>query len=265
MRTTWNTVPRMSSDIATLDDAKNGKTGGSWRSEFRRGVAACSPVLLGVAPCALVLGAQAAQKGMSLLEVPLMTGSNFAGGSEFAAIQLWTSPPHVALIAFITFLVNSRHLLMGAALAPYIQHLPKRKVFPALFLMCDETWAMSLADARRRAAENKEARGIGPAFSLPYYVGTGLCVYIAWVAFTTLGAALGPVMGNVEAYGFNLAFPAIFLVLLRGMWTGFRAARPWLVALVVAALTYLFVPGAWYVAAGALSGLAAAWFLTSDA
>jgi predicted branched-subunit amino acid permease len=256
MRTVWNTVRRMSSDIATLDDAKTS----GWRSEFRRGVAACSPVLLGVAPCALVLGAQAAQKGMSVLEVPLMTGSNFAGGSEFAAIQLWTSPPHVALIAFITFLVNSRHLLMGAALAPFIQHLPKRKVFPALFLMCDETWALSLADARRRAA-----LGVGPAFSLPYYVGTGLCVYVAWVAFTTLGAALGPVMGNVEAYGFNLAFPAIFLVLLRGMWTGFRAARPWLVSLVVAALTYLFVPGAWYVAAGALSGLAAAWLLASDA
>lgn len=256
MLAAWNTVRGMTTEV----HASPGEAHTGIRAEFRRGVATCAPVLLGVAPCALVLGAQAAQKGMSLLEVPMMTGSNFAGGSEFAAIQLWTSPPHVALIAFITFLVNSRHLLMGAALAPYLQHLPKRKVFPALFLMCDETWALSLADARRRAA-----RDVGPAFSLPYYVGAGLCVYIAWVAFTTLGAALGPVLGNVEAYGFNLAFPAIFLVLLRGMWTGFRAARPWLVSLVVAALTYLFVPGAWYVAAGALSGLAAAWFLASDA
>ncbi len=257
----WNTVRRMTSEIASLDETR---TGGR-RREFRRGVAACAPVLLGVAPCALVLGAQAAQKGLGVLDVPLMTGTNFAGGSEFAAIQLWTSPPHVALIAFVTFLVNSRHLLMGAALAPFLQHLPRRKVFPALFLMCDETWALALADARRRAAENKNARGAGPAFSLPYYVGAGLCVYIAWVAFTTLGAALGPAMGNVEAYGFNLAFPAIFLVLLRGMWTGFRAARPWLASLVVAALVYLFVPGAWYVAAGALSGLAAAWLLARDA
>ena len=41
--------------------------------------------------------------------------------------------------------------------------------------------------------------------------------------------------------------------------------RPWLVALVVAALTHLLVPGAWYVAAGALSGLAAAWLLAGDA
>jgi 4-azaleucine resistance transporter AzlC len=253
----WNTVRRMTIDLQTSlgTTPRDG-----WRDEFRRGLASCLPILLGVIPGAMVLGAQAAQKGLRLGEVPLMTGLNFAGGSEFAAIQLWTSPPHVAVIVFVTFLVNSRHLLMGAALAPYLQHLPKRKVFPALFLMCDESWALGIADARRRAAQGNE-----PAFSLPYFVGTGACIWLAWVGFTSLGAALGPLLGNVEAYGFNLAFPAIFLVLLRGMWTGFRAARPWLVALVVAALTYLLVPGAWYVAAGALSGLAAAYFLAGDA
>lgn len=228
--------------------------------EFRRGALSCIPVLLGIVPYALVLGAQAAQKGLSVAEVPLMTGLNFAGGSEFAAIQLWTSPPHILLIAAITFLVNSRHLLMGAALAPFLRHLPKRKAFPALFLMCDESWAIGLADARQRAAA-----GIGPAFSLAFYASAALPFYVAWVVFTTLGAALGPVLGNVEAYGFDMAFPAVFLVLLKGMWTGMAAARPWMVSLVVAATTYLLVPGAWYVAAGALSGLVAAYFLSGEA
>ncbi|MBZ9819155.1 AzlC family ABC transporter permease [Mesorhizobium sp. CA4] len=228
-------------------------------AELRRGLAASTPVLLGIIPYALVLGAQAAQKGLSTVEVPLMTGLNFAGGSEFAAIQLWTSPPHLLLITAITLLVNSRHFLMGAALAPFIKHLPKRKVFPALFLMCDESWAVGLADAQRRAAA-----GMRPAFSLPFYLGAGLPFYFAWVAFTTCGAALGPVLGDVETYGFAMAFPAVFLVLLRGMWRGLAAARPWLVSLAAAALTYLVVPGAWYVAAGALSGLVAAWFLAGD-
>ncbi|WP_343239057.1 AzlC family ABC transporter permease [Stenotrophomonas sp. GD03993] len=78
--------------------------------------------MIGFIPFALVLGAQAAQKGLSALEVPLMTGLNFAGGSEFAAVELWTSPPHIALIVAITALVNSRHLLMGASLAPLLIH-----------------------------------------------------------------------------------------------------------------------------------------------
>lgn len=67
-------------------------------------------MLLGLVPAALVLGAQATAKGMAPLAVPLMTGLNFAGGSEFAAVGLWTSPPHLLLIVGVTLLVNSRHL-----------------------------------------------------------------------------------------------------------------------------------------------------------
>lgn len=234
--------------------------GESPRSEFRRGLVSCLPVLLGVIPFGMVLGAQAARKGLTLVEVPLMTGLNFAGGSEFAAIQLWTSPPHILLIAAVTFLVNSRHLLMGAALAPFLRGLPKRKVFPALFLMCDESWAIGITDARKRVPVHA-----GRAFSLPYYMGAAVALYLIWVASTTLGAVLSPLLGDVEAYGFDMAFPAVFLVLMRGMWKGVAASLPWLASLAVAALTYLVAPGGWYVAAGALSGLAAAWFLSGDA
>jgi len=67
-------------------------------AEVRRGLRASAPVMLGFVPFALVLGARATQKGMSAFEVALMTGLNFGGGSEFAAIRLWTSPPHILLI-----------------------------------------------------------------------------------------------------------------------------------------------------------------------
>jgi 4-azaleucine resistance transporter AzlC len=210
--------------------------------------------MIGFVPFALVFGAQASQKGLGAVEVPLMTGLNFAGGSEFAVIGLWTSPPHVVLLAAVTLLVNSRHLLMGAALAPHIRHLPRRKAFPALFFMCDESWAMGLADASRRASA-----GARDGFSLPYFLGAGSGMYLTWVVATAAGAALGPTFGNVESYGFYMAFPAVFLVMLKGMWKGFRAARPWLISLVVASVTHLLVPGAWYVAAGAVSGLVSAY------
>ncbi|PBC21231.1 MULTISPECIES: AzlC family ABC transporter permease [unclassified Mesorhizobium] len=202
------------------------------RSEFRRGVASCAPVLLGTIPYALVLGAQAAQKGLSTLELSMMTGLNFAGGSEFAA----------------------------TALAPFLRDLPRRKAFPALFFLCDESWALGLADAKQRAAAD-----ITPVFSPRYYMGAALVMYLTWASFTTLGALLGPMLGHVETYGFDMAFPAVFLVLMRGMWKSVAAARPWLVSLVVAALVHLFIPGAWYVAAGAVSGPLAGWLMAGDA
>lgn len=219
------------------------------RRELWRGARASLPVMLGFIPFALVLGAQATQKGLSAAEVPLMTGMNFAGGSEFAALRLWTSPPHVLLIAAVTLLVNCRHVLMGAALAPLLRHLPKRRALPALFLMCDESWALALADARERSSTR---------ISLRYYFGVAVCLYLTWVVFTGLGAILGPTIGHLERYGFDMAFTAVFLVLLKGMWKGARKSSPWLVSLCAAALTFLWVPGAWYVMAGAVAGLLAA-------
>ena len=46
------------------------------RSEFLRGIKETSPMLIGLLPWALILGMQGGQKGMSWLEMLLMTGMN---------------------------------------------------------------------------------------------------------------------------------------------------------------------------------------------
>ncbi len=221
--------------------------------EILRGVRETLPVLFAVLAYGLVFGAQASQKGLGLLEVPLMTGSNYAGGSEFAAVGLWASPPPLVLIVAFTFLINSRHLIMGAALTPHIRHLPRWQALVVVFFMSDESWALSLSDTLARTAA-----GHRRPFSLHFYAGCAGIIYLGWLGSTTLGAAIGPLLGNVDRYGFDMAFPAVFLVIVAGMWKGLRAARPWLVSLVVAALAHLVVPGAWYVIAGTAAGLAAA-------
>ena len=224
------------------------------QSEFLRGIKECSPMLIGLLPWALILGVQGGQKGMSWLEMLLMTGMNFAGGSEFAAVKLWTNPLPILLITTVTFMINSRHILMGAALAPYLKDVPLKKALPALFFMCDESWALAFAEIQKR-----KAMGL-PAFNMPYYAGACFIMYTTWMGFTAIGTAVGPMFGNVAAWGFGMAFPAVFLVLLRGMWKSFTAARPWFVSLIVAAMTYLSTEGAWYVPAGALAGLMTAYF-----
>ncbi|MGE8682946.1 MAG: AzlC family ABC transporter permease [Acinetobacter sp.] len=228
--------------------------------EFKRGLKTSIPMLLGIIPFALVLGTQATQKGFSSLEVPLLTGLNFAGGSEFAILEVWTNPPNILMLMFITFLVNSRHLLMGANLAPYLCHLPNKTVYSALFFMCDESWAVGLADAQKKQRLFNDPR----AFSMMFYAGLCCALYLMWIGFTTLGAVIGPILGDVQRFGFDMAFPAVFLVLLRGMWKGFKAARPWLVSLIAAALAYLYLPSGWYVPIGAVSGIISAFFLIGD-
>lgn len=227
--------------------------------EFKRGMKLSLPMLIGMIPFALVLGTQAAQKGLSHLEVPLLTGLNFAGGSEFAILEVWSNPPNLFVLCFITFLVNSRHLLMGASLVPYLRHLPNRQVFPALFFMCDESWAAAFTDAEKR-----RHLGFQRAFSLPFYAGICFALYLMWVGFTSLGAILGPFLGDIHRLGFDMAFAAVFLVLLRGMWKGITAAQPWLISLICAAIAYVYLPTGWYVPIGAMCGIASAFFLIQE-
>lgn len=225
-------------------------------NSFTQGVKDGIPLLLAIAPYALVLGAQASKAGLATPELGLMTALNFAGGSEFAAIQLWQEPLPVLTIILLTFLINSRHIIMGAALTPYLKHLPRRKVLPALFLMADEGWAVAYSKTLKNAAIMPADKSL----SMPYFLGACFPFYPVWVGFSVLGCLVGPILGNVEEYGFAMAFPATFIVLLRGMWKGYRAARPWLVSLAVVAAVYLVIPGHAYVLAGTFSGLLAAWF-----
>ena len=60
------------------------------------------------------------------------------------------------------------------------------------------SWAMGVADARRRAL----------GFSLAYYLGVSAGLYMAWVSCTAAGAFLGPRIGDLEQYGFDMAFTA---------------------------------------------------------
>lgn len=228
-------------------------------NDVLRGIRKALPLLLAVAAYGLVLGAQATAKQMTPAEVGMMTGLNFAGGSEFAAINLWANPLPMAMIILVTLLINSRHIVMGASLVPYLQHQPKRRVLPALFFMTDESWALSLANTTR----NKRQHMAEP-FSWSYYWGVCLPFYPVWVGASVAGSLIGPHLGNLTAYGFDIVFPAVFIVLLRGMWQGMPAARPWLASLVVAIATYLLVPGAWYMLTGTIAGLALAWYLAGE-
>ena len=219
--------------------------------EFKRGLKASLPVVIGLLPFGLLLGTEAAQKGLSSIELSTMTALNFGGGSEFAAMAIWTSPPNLLLILAVTFLVNSRHLLMGLTFAPHLRHLPLHKALFALFFMVDESWAIALDDAKKSGRLN-----------LGFYAGIALALWVVWAGSTTLGGIIGPALGDVTRFGFDMAFPAVFLVMLSGMWKGTQTAYPWLVSLIFAAGASILLPGAWYVPIGAVSGVLCSYLMT---
>ena len=112
-----------------------------------RGFRASIPFWLGFIPLGFILGAQASRQGMSAVTAGFMAFFNYAGGSEFAAVALWSAAPPVLLIALTTWLINSRHIVLGAALSIYTRRQSFLENAFLFFLMCDEVWAVSMKSA----------------------------------------------------------------------------------------------------------------------
>ena len=72
--------------------------------------------MIGILPLGFILGTQGAQHGLSAIGMAIMCAFNFAGGSEFAAVALWSSAPSFIVIVCATWLINCRHIVLGAAL-----------------------------------------------------------------------------------------------------------------------------------------------------
>jgi 4-azaleucine resistance transporter AzlC len=204
------------------------------------------PLLISVIPFGLILGALSSDKGLSPLESTLMSALVFAGSAQFVAAGLWQHPlPFLAIVAS-TALINSRHLLMGAALESHMRQFGRARSYIALFFLADEIWATAL----RRTTE-------GPLTSA-YYFGLAIPFYISWLFWTTLGALIGGAIAHPERYGFDFAFAAVFLVVLFGLWKHQRRLLPIVASAAAALLVWRLVPGVWYIFAGGFAGTAAA-------
>jgi predicted branched-subunit amino acid permease len=91
---------------------------------FLAGVRAESPLLIGVFPFGLIYGALAIGAGISPAAAQMMSSIVFAGSSQFIAAQLIHDAAPGLVIVLTIAVVNLRHMLYSASVAPYIEHLP---------------------------------------------------------------------------------------------------------------------------------------------
>ncbi len=201
------------------------------------------PLAISVFAIGIVFGVLARQAKLSVLDAMLMSGLVYAGASQFVALSLWTAIPFpVTTIILTTFIVNMRHMLMGASLRPWFSELSPWKVYTSVFFMVDESWAMTMNDFA------KGGRDAG------FLLGSGFILYVAWVSSAVIGRTVGAWIQNPAQWGLDFAFTAVFTALLIGMWKGKSNLLPWAVAAVVAVAAAHWLPGKWYILIGGFAG-----------
>lgn len=224
----------------------------SSRSEFVQGLTDIIPVIVAACPIALLWGTLAVGKGLSTLEAGLMSAAVFAGAAQFVAIELWSDPVPWLFLTVAVFIVNIRHVLMGASLARHMGDIPSGWRAPIMFLMADENWAFC------------ERRALKQPLTLAYYLGLGLPMIVVWVSCTIIGALAGQLLGDPKVYGFDFAMAAMFIAILAGFWKGPRTAAVLATSAAVAAVAKIMIGGAWFIVLGGVAGAAVAALLHAE-
>jgi 4-azaleucine resistance transporter AzlC len=225
-------------------------------SEWRAALADITPAMVAGIPFAALCGALAVAKGLSPVEVFAMSLLVFAGGAQFAAIEIWSFPVPVFALVVSTLLINTRHILMGLSLRPKLHALSAVQRVLGCFTLADENWAV----AERRAT----LRVISPT----YFLVMGVVFWVNWGVWSFVGALLGPVLGDPKRFGADFAFTAIFIALIVSLGTGARSGGAIVASAVTAALVRGLIGSPWHVLSGALAGIVAAAILhgrTADA
>ncbi|NYF10839.1 putative branched-subunit amino acid permease [Leifsonia sp. AK011] len=162
-------------------------------------------VVLGYIPFGLAAGAAMASTGvdplLSILSSPLI----FAGASQLAAVQLLGAGAGIALVAATVAVINARHLLYSAALAPHLADWTRGQRFAAAYLLADPVYA--LAAARWEAPDG----GGTASEKRAYYFAAGLTCFVGWSVLVAIGVAVG---GLIPPWvPLELAIPLTFLLL----------------------------------------------------
>lgn len=166
------------------------------------GIRDALPVVLGCVPIGMAHGLLTQQAGFAIW-VPLgMSLFVFAGASQFIAVSMLQSGAGPIAVIGTTFIVNFRHLLMSASLAPRLTSWTMRQRLLTGCMLTDESFAVLSARFAAITVKPEEA------------IALNVTIYFAWALSVAAGFHLGFLVAGPEAFGLDFALPAMFAGLL---------------------------------------------------
>ena len=171
--------------------------------QFWAGVRSEIPLLIGVFPFGLIYGALALGAGLSPLESQMMSSMVFAGSAQFITSQLVHESAPGFVIVLTIAVVNLRHMLYSASLAPYVASLSTRWKAILSYLLTDEAYAPTIL--------HYEKEGRTPHAHW-FWFGAGCALWTVWQMSTALGIFLGAAIP--ESWSLEFALPLTFIAML---------------------------------------------------
>jgi 4-azaleucine resistance transporter AzlC len=176
--------------------------------EFLTGCRDELPILLGVAPFGMIYGLLALDAGLPALTAQLMSSVVFAGSAQFISTQLIREGTPAVVLVVTVFVVNLRHALYSASVAPHLKHLGAGWKALLAYLLTDECYAVA---ASRYVRDRNRGADVS-AHRHWYFLGAGVTLWAAWQCSTAAGVFLGAAVPQGWSLDFTLALTFIALV-----------------------------------------------------
>jgi 4-azaleucine resistance transporter AzlC len=190
----------------------------------------------------LAAGIMAGTVGLSVAEATLFSAWVYAGGAQLAALQVWTQPVSLFAVCLTTLAMNSRYVLMGAALRPWFRGAPAYLAYPSLFMMGDGNWALAIRE---------EAQG---RRDTAFLVGSGFVLWLVWVGSAIVGHIAGQIVERPERFGVDFLLTAFFATMAVVFFRRAASFWPLIGGIVTAVIVDRLIPGPWYILAGTFVG-----------
>ncbi len=173
-------------------------------SVFWRGVCAELPIQLGVFPFGMIFGALAVNAGFSGITAGAMSLIIFAGSSQILAVQLISQGTPLWVVFLTGVVVNLRHSLYSASIAPYVQKISRCWQAGLAYLLTDEAYAVTVQNYRNHEED--------PVLHRWFFSGAGLTLWLSWQLSTMLGVLLGEIIPQNIPLDFSL--PLVFIAVV---------------------------------------------------
>jgi 4-azaleucine resistance transporter AzlC len=198
----------------------------SSQSEFYAGLRAQLPLMVGVIPFGLIYGALAIQLHVPAPVAQGMSAIIFGGSSQFVGAPLIAAAAPGIVIVLTVFVVNLRHALYSASIAPYLKPLSPLWKMALAYLLTDEAYAVAITHYHK-AGDGRHKHW--------FLLGAGLTLWLCWQASTAVGIFIG---AQVPAsWSLDFALPLTFIALVVPMLKNRTYVLAALVAGVVGVLT----------------------------
>lgn len=166
------------------------------------GVARAVPIVMGYVPIGFAYGVLSRKAGVSTLNTLLMSLLVYAGSAQLIAVGLFEAGVPALSVILTTFVVNLRHLLMSAAVSPFLRRWRKVELAAFAYELTDETFAVHSAQFATGTPRQAEV------------FGTNLTAQASWIFGTWLGVVVGERVTDVKPLALDYALPAMFVALL---------------------------------------------------